>query len=353
MAWLTLGLAGATALSAGDFTFFVWSDSHFGAAEGHDQRLDCIDDMNRMPGKQYPPPLQGIVASPDFILHAGDMTEDGLITQWDNDTPSAADDYLSGRALLRFPVREILGNHDHRSDGLPDNVTRRFVAIYGARWYSFDHRGVHFVLLDSTTPAPLFSAEQLNWLRHDLQAVGRTRPIIPVVHFQPTDDAANNYAALSAELVGYNIPVILHGHEHRTMLTRWRGWDVWGTGNSKKPEGNPFATFTVVRIHEDHLRLISYNWWLNAWFTDIRLEKPITGLPPDTAAADFDRDGDVDQVDFGVFQACLSGSGFPQTNPACIEARLDGDEDVDQDDFGLFQGCMSGAHVPADPKCAG
>lgn len=75
--------------------------------------------------------------------------------------------------------------------------------------------------------------------------------------------------------------------------------------------------------------------------------------PPTYAPVDFDRDGDVDQEDFGKFQACYSGSGVEQTDPDCAFGLLDDDEDVDQVDLGLFQGCMSGANVPADPLCAG
>ena len=70
-------------------------------------------------------------------------------------------------------------------------------------------------------------------------------------------------------------------------------------------------------------------------------------------AGDFDLDGDVDQDDFGRFQACLSGAGFAYTGPDCEWGNLDGDVDVDQDDYQLFEGCMSGANVPAAPDCAG
>jgi hypothetical protein len=67
---------------------------------------------------------------------------------------------------------------------------------------------------------------------------------------------------------------------------------------------------------------------------------------------DFDCDGDVDQSDFGVFQACLTGSGVPQQNPACFAARLEcSDTDVDAGDFVLFQECISGPNIPADPNC--
>jgi len=70
------------------------------------------------------------------------------------------------------------------------------------------------------------------------------------------------------------------------------------------------------------------------------------------APCDFDKDGDVDQVDFGQFQACFSGMGVTQPAPACKGARLDVDDDVDGSDFGLFFGCMSGPGTSADPSCA-
>jgi hypothetical protein len=69
-------------------------------------------------------------------------------------------------------------------------------------------------------------------------------------------------------------------------------------------------------------------------------------------SGDLDEDGDVDQVDFGMFQACYSGPGIVQNESGCAAARLDEDEDVDQDDFGVFQTCFSGPGIPSDPDCA-
>jgi len=66
------------------------------------------------------------------------------------------------------------------------------------------------------------------------------------------------------------------------------------------------------------------------------------------AAADFDVDGDVDQKDFGFFQACLSGSSVPYS-PGCEDADLNESGDVDQTDFALFQECLSGSGNP--PGC--
>lgn len=85
------------------------------------------------------------------------------------------------------------------------------------------------------------------------------------------------------------------------------------------------------------------------------------GTPPGTVVdskgcpvlvrADFDRDGDVDQADFGHLQACLTGPTIAVTDPACEDARLDGDSDVDVDDLALFIRCLSGPDVPVNPAC--
>lgn len=67
---------------------------------------------------------------------------------------------------------------------------------------------------------------------------------------------------------------------------------------------------------------------------------------------DFDRDGDVDQADFGDMQLCLTGSFAPQTNSACQRARFDSDDDVDDADVLKFINCMSGPGTSSDPGCA-
>lgn len=77
----------------------------------------------------------------------------------------------------------------------------------------------------------------------------------------------------------------------------------------------------------------------------------LTVLPQPAAPGDMDRDDDVDQEDFGLLQACVSGPSVPQSDPACADARLDNDSDVDQADIALFFGCLSGPEVPADWDC--
>ncbi len=60
---------------------------------------------------------------------------------------------------------------------------------------------------------------------------------------------------------------------------------------------------------------------------------------------DLDDDGDVDLDDYGMFQACYSGSGVPQPDSECQFALLDLDDDVDEADLSLMLDAMTGANV--------
>ncbi len=74
-------------------------------------------------------------------------------------------------------------------------------------------------------------------------------------------------------------------------------------------------------------------------------------LTHEFAPADLDRDDDVDQADFGIFQNCMSGSYIPQYDDDCRRARLDFDDDVDADDLMILLRCATGPNRPADLNC--
>jgi len=73
---------------------------------------------------------------------------------------------------------------------------------------------------------------------------------------------------------------------------------------------------------------------------------------------DVDGDHDVDQADFAVLAACVSGEFTPA--PAgclCFDRPVPGfphgDNDVDADDLDAFEACASGPGIPASPGCDG
>jgi arylsulfatase A-like enzyme len=74
----------------------------------------------------------------------------------------------------------------------------------------------------------------------------------------------------------------------------------------------------------------------------------LAGPPARLMPGDFDRDGDVDQEDFGCLQSCLAGPGsYPPAG--CSEADFDGDLDVDNHDLDRFSECFNGPN--REPPC--
>lgn len=69
---------------------------------------------------------------------------------------------------------------------------------------------------------------------------------------------------------------------------------------------------------------------------------------PALIPGDMDRDGDVDVTDFGLFQACFSGSAVAQPSTACARAKIDADTDVDVADYLLLEKCLSGKDIPSN-----
>ncbi|MBI4578724.1 MAG: hypothetical protein HY718_03425, partial [Planctomycetes bacterium] len=91
----------------------------------------------------------------------------------------------------------------------------------------------------------------------------------------------------------------------------------------------------------------------------VRIDDPAAINAPQTVtvrllvrqAGDQDFDRDVDQEDFGRFQACLTGNGLARA-PDCELADLDRDADVDEADFTIFHDCFSGPNIAAAADCA-
>ncbi len=91
----------------------------------------------------------------------------------------------------------------------------------------------------------------------------------------------------------------------------------------------------------------------------VRIQAPfISNSPVDVSISlelygrkgDMDDDEDIDQADFGAFQACLSGMGLP-AGAGCQVADYNSDGDVDAADTDRLRSCMTAPGVPAVPEC--
>lgn len=202
----------AVASAAPSFTFLQLSDSHVGFAKpaNPDARAtyrEAISKVIAMPEK------------PDFIIHTGDITQLSRDQEFDD-----ADQILKEAGIQTFHVP---GEHDMLDEG----NGKAFLARYGkgskgAGWFSFDHKGVHFIGLVNVADlkpggAGRLGAEQIAWLAKDLAGHASSTPIVVFAHIPlwmlyaewgwGTDDAAQALTHLRR----FGSVTILNGHIHQ------------------------------------------------------------------------------------------------------------------------------------------
>jgi 3',5'-cyclic AMP phosphodiesterase CpdA len=119
---------------------------------------------------------------------------------------------------LKAPqVRFFAGEHDASLDR-----GEAYLEVFGgALNYTFDHQGVHFIVLDNTSqPAPVLGEAQLDWLRKDLAGQQKETPIVVLTHrplfalYPQWDWATRDGDAAIALLSAYPNVTVFYGHIH-------------------------------------------------------------------------------------------------------------------------------------------
>lgn len=253
---LTPLLVRARTAAPKDFTFFVSSDSHFGAERMEEVNAVLIDQMNRLPGTEYPPEIGGRVESPRGVLVNGDLTDNGHLDEFALFEKAYG---LTGRdGLLRYPVFEAIGNHDVNSTS---PIKERAKVRHGGINYSWNWEGVHFACLDMYPDAVTRA-----WLEADLGKLPPGQPVILFFHYALEDRLSQGWSgeekdAFAGAIAGYNVLAIFHGHTHRDGFYQWRGQAVFRPGAPRHSS----HTFLVVRVEAQRLAVAARDFDAERW----------------------------------------------------------------------------------------
>ena len=114
-------------------------------------------------------------------------------------------------------VRFMPGEHDASLDN-----GKAFQEFFGPTHYTFEHKGVHFIVLDNVSdPRASIGDEQLAWLAADLQKQPAEAPIVvfthrPLFDLYPQWDWATRDGAKAVELLmPHKNVVVFYGHIHQ------------------------------------------------------------------------------------------------------------------------------------------
>jgi hypothetical protein len=209
------GLAGAcgnilrkSGGSGDDFFFVQLSDTHWGfkgppnpeAANTLRQAVQAVNDL----------PIQ-----PDFVVFTGDLTH---TTDDEAERRKRMREFKAIVADLKAPVQRYMpGEHDASLD-----QGKAFQEHFGATHYSFDHKGIHFAVIDNVSdPQAAIGDAQLDWLLADLKGLSADAPIVvfthrPLFDLAPQWDWATKDGSKAIDLLQHwkNVTVF-YGHIHQ------------------------------------------------------------------------------------------------------------------------------------------
>lgn len=209
-----IGQRGDGRLASGDFVFAQISDSHIGFAK--DANKDVVSTLQAAIKR-----IQALPVAPDFLIHTGDLTHLSKPEEFDT-----VQQVLSSAKFGQ--VFYVPGEHDVLADEGRQYLERFGKGTTGRGWFSFDHKGVHFIGLVNVVDLKAgglgnLGAEQLAWLERDLKSRSSSTPIVVFAHIPlwsvypewgwGTDDGALALGYLKK----FGSVTVLNGHIHQTM----------------------------------------------------------------------------------------------------------------------------------------
>ena len=193
----------------GEFYFVQLSDTHW----GYDGPANNPDAQGTL--KKAVAAVNALEEQPDFVVFTGDLTHTTDDVKKRNDRMSQFHDIVSG--LRVKTIHLMAGEHDASLDR-----GDAFQHHFGKLYYSFDHRGVHFIVLDNVSdPEAIVDAPQLKWLQADLQKQKKNTPIVVFTHrplfdlYPQWDWATKNGSAVTDLLMPYQNVTVFYGHIHQ------------------------------------------------------------------------------------------------------------------------------------------
>jgi hypothetical protein len=201
--------AATTGAPESDFMFLQMSDTHWGFT-GPAVNPDAAVTLEKAVAA-----VNALDRQPDFVVFTGDLTHT-TDDVGERRTRLAQFRDIVGKLRVR-EVRFMAGEHDASLDA--GDAYREF---FGDLHYTFDHNGVHFIVLDNVSDAGGAIGEtQLKWLRADLDQVDRGAPIVVLTHrplfdlYPQWDWATRDGAEAIEALQAHEHVTVFYGHIHQ------------------------------------------------------------------------------------------------------------------------------------------
>ena len=192
-----------------DFYFVQLSDTHWGFS-GPQVNPDAAGTLPKAVTA-----VNELSTQPDFIVFTGDLTHT-------TDDPKERRRRLGEfkEIVSQLKVRNVHfmpGEHDGSLD-----QSKAFQEFFGATHYAFDHKGVHFIVLDNVSdPRARLGDAQLQWLSADLSKQSPNSKVVVFTHrplfdlYPQWDWTTADGAAARKILLQHPNVTVFYGHIHQ------------------------------------------------------------------------------------------------------------------------------------------
>jgi Icc-related predicted phosphoesterase len=192
-----------------DFYFVQLSDTHWGF-DGPKINPDAQGTL-----KKAVEAVNGLEQQPDFVVFTGDLTHTTDDPKVRRERMKQFQEIAAG--LKVKDVRFMAGEHDASLDR-----GEAYQELFGKLNYTFDHKGVHFVVLDNVSdPGAIIGDAQLGWLASDLKQQKNDARIVVLTHrplfdlYPQWDWATRDGSKAIDALMPYKNVSVFYGHIHQ------------------------------------------------------------------------------------------------------------------------------------------
>ncbi|HOJ59977.1 MAG TPA: metallophosphoesterase [bacterium] len=231
--------------SSKNFTFAHISDSHIQQIQGSNFVYNWDRGLIRAVAE-----TNLLTPKPDFVIFGGDLAQLGKKEELDHGA-----EMLS---KLNYKVRCVMGEHDYYLD-----LGEYWSKLFGPHYYSWDHKGVHFITLNSVLTYDEWTHNR--WPTAEqrmLEMAGLDNP-----NGSPFMVGEEQRKWLQKDLakVKKDTPVVVFSHSPIQKI--YKGWNFW-TEDADEVQAllQPFETVTVVY---GHVHQIQYNQIGNISFNSV------------------------------------------------------------------------------------
>jgi 3',5'-cyclic AMP phosphodiesterase CpdA len=236
--------------------------------------------------------------NPDFVLTGGDMVMD-VLNQSFGRADSLYNLYKDLAEKFNMPVYNTMGNHEiygwrRLEEGIekhPEFGKRMYEQRIGPCYYSFDHKGWHFIILDAVNLGERgvyngrIDEEQMAWITEDLMKIDKQTPVAISVHYPfitsafqltmgptakiPKGLVIRNSPEVLALFSDYNLKLVLQGHLHyleyifvQNQVHFISGGAVSGQWWNNNPDSKPEEGFVMVHVKGEELEweYVDFGW---------------------------------------------------------------------------------------------